>query len=77
VATTRTHANSLSAWHTLELSFGCAVGGSGSGGQNDFTAVIDGTVVARGRANATAGMAGLSSGWHVAEFDRFNMSKCT
>ena len=64
-------AASLSAWHTLELAFECGVGEPG-----DFTASIDGAVVMSGNTNATAGMAGLSSGWHVAEFDRFNMSCC-
>ena len=62
---------SLSAWHTLELAFECEGGDPGY-----FTASIDGAVVTSGNTNATAGMAGLSSGWHVAEFDRFDMSGC-
>lgn len=55
----------LTAWHTLELAFD-RVG--------DFTASIDGAVLTHGKTNATAGMAALSSGWHVAEYDRFNTS---
>jgi hypothetical protein len=64
-------ATALSAWHTLELTFD---GHTGDHAAGMFTASIDGAVVTRGRTNATAGMAALSSGWHVAEFDRFNMS---
>eukprot|EP00729_Bicosta_minor_P014382 gene14382-25916_t len=36
-----------------------------------FQASIDGVVVASGSTNLTAGMAALSSGWHLAEFDQF------
>lgn len=90
------HPASLSAWHTLEIVFGCtgcaveggaavegglAVevwagmvgggGGGGGGGLQPFQASIDGVVVASGSTNLTAGMAALSSGWHLAEFDQF------
>lgn len=56
-------AGSLSAWPTLELAFECAEGEDGRAG--DFTASINGAVVASGNSNATAGMAALSSGWHI------------
>jgi hypothetical protein len=65
-------AASLSVWRTLELAFGC----SNSSGHKVFTASIDGVVVGAGKTNTTAGMAALSSGWHLAEFDRFKLDAC-
>lgn len=64
-------ARSLVAWHTVELAFECDGGDSG-----EFTAAVDGVVLASGSSNATARMAALASGWHVAEYDRFSMDVC-
>ena len=50
--------------------------GGGGGGLQHFVASIDGVVVGSGKTNTTAGMAALSSGWHVAEFDRFKLDAC-
>jgi hypothetical protein len=72
----------ITAWHTLELAFGCDSGGGdggvGGGGSSTLSATIDGKVVASGiNVSATVGMAALATGWHVGEFDRFKLAGCS
>ena len=59
-----TTTESLEQWHALELSFSGAV----------VTASIDGEPVGHGVTKSPNGMAGLASGWHVAEFDEFHLT---